>query len=64
MSISRIQFTVKVHNDDETRKKERFLSRLETALDHSLNNLPDDFISFQDNIRLGDKIIISMEIKQ
>lgn len=64
MSISRIKFTVKVHNDNETKKKEQFLSRLETALDHSLNNIPDDFISFQDNIRLGEEIIISMEIKQ
>lgn len=59
-----ITFDVVLHDDEETQEKIQFLSRLETALDHSknLNEIPDEFLEFTDSIPIGSKVRITVEI--
>lgn len=57
-----IQFEVTLHDDQETKEKMQFLSALETALDHSKNIIPDEFLSFTDTMPLGSKVRITLEL--
>lgn len=57
-----IQFEVTLHNDQETKEKMQLLSALETALDHSKNIIPDEFLSFTDTMPLGSKVRITLEL--
>lgn len=57
-----IQFELTLHDDQETKEKMQFLSALETALDHSRNVVPEEFLSFSDTMPLGSKVRITLEL--
>lgn len=56
------EFELTLFDDEQTRKLEPILNRMEIMFDDRRNNLPDEYYWFSDNIPFGSKIRVTFEV--
>ncbi len=56
----KIDFVLTLHDDEETFKKLKLLSKLEVMFDHTKNALPFEFFDIE-NLHMGESVRITIE---
>jgi hypothetical protein len=59
--MNKVEFSVRLFDDESTRKKVEAISRLEAALDDERNPLPDEFYDIIDEVPFGSTIKMTIE---
>jgi PDZ domain-containing secreted protein len=55
------EFTLKLYDDESTKKKLETMNSLEVAFDDERNNVPDDYWKILEELKTGDSLRISIE---
>jgi hypothetical protein len=55
------EFTLKLYDDESTKKKLETMNSLEVAFDDERNNVPDDYWKILEELKTGDYLRISIE---
>jgi hypothetical protein len=55
------EFTLKLYDDESTKKKLKTMNSLEVAFDDERNNVPDDYWKILEELKTGDSLRISIE---
>jgi PDZ domain-containing secreted protein len=58
---SKTEFTLKLYDDESTKKKLETMNSLEVAFDDERNNVPDDYWKILEELKTGDSLRISIE---
>ena len=55
------EFTLKLYDDESTKKKLETMNSPEVAFDDERNNVPDDYWKILEELKTGDSLRISIE---
>jgi hypothetical protein len=58
---SKTEFTLKLYDDESTKKKLETMNSLEVAFDDERNNVPDDYWKILEELKTSDSLRISIE---